>query len=193
MRKFYLLIAVLLLSSCIGGMSMPSNFYNLVSCDNGNIKLKTKKSFVINIESVVIPAYLDRSQIVTLNGDDTEFNISEMNRWVEPLGDSIQRTLAKDMYSYMSNSVIRTSTMKLMNADYSVYVIIDKFDGRFGDKLVMNAWWSILNKNGKVLITKNSNFVVNLESNSYNDLAKKYSQLINQLAIEIGNKINTLY
>ena len=115
-----------------------------------------------------------------------------MNRWTEPLSDSIQRILAKDMYSYMPDSIIRTSTMKIMNTDYSIYVIIDKFDGRFGDKLVMNAWWSILDKNGKVLITKNSNFVINLESSSYNDLVKKYSQLINQLAIEIGNRINSL-
>lgn len=192
MKKFCLLTVVLLLSSCISGMSMPSNFYNLVSCDNSNIKLKTKKSFIINIEPVVIPTYLDRSQMITLNGDDTEFNISEMNRWAEPLSDSIQRTIAKDMYSYMPNSVVRTSAMKLMNEDYSVYIIIDKFDGRFGDKLVMNAWWSVLNKNGKTVITKNSNFVVNLDSSSYNDLVKKYSQLINQLAIEIGNKINNL-
>ena len=192
MRKFYSLIVVLFLSSCIGGMSMPSNFYNLVSCDNTNIKLKTKKSFIINIEPVAIPAYLDRYQIITLNGDNTEYNISEMNRWAEPLSDSIQRTLAKDMYSYMPNSVVRASTMKLMNADYSVYVMIDKFDGKFEDKLVLNVWWSILNKNGKVLMTKNSSLAADLESSSYNDLVKKYSQLVNQLAIEIGNNINTL-
>jgi len=193
MRKvFYSLIVILLLSSCITGKSKPSNFYNLVSYDNSNIKIKNKKRFITNIEQVVIPAYLDRPQIITLNGEDTEFNISETNRWAEPLASSIQRTLARDIYSYMPNSIIRSSLIGVTDADYHIYVIIDKFDGRFGDKLTMNVWWSVLNKNGKILITKNSSFEGDLKSNSYNDLIKEYSKLVNQLAIEIGNKINSL-
>ncbi|MDD2839902.1 MAG: PqiC family protein [Rickettsiales bacterium] len=193
MKKIFCLLVILLLSSCIGGISIPSNFYNLISYDNTNIKTNySKKNLVINIEPVVIPSYLDRPQIITLNGKDTEFNISETNRWAEPLADSIQRVLAKDIYSYMPKSVVRSSTIKITNADYLVYVVIDKFDGRFGDKLVLNAWWSILNKNGNVIITKNSNFTVDLENSDYNNLVKNYSQLVNKLAIEIGSKINKL-
>lgn len=193
MRKiFYSLIIVLLLSSCIGGISMPSSFYNLVSYDNSNVKIKTKKNIVINIEPIVVPAYLDRPQIITLNSEDTEFNISETNRWVEPLSDSIQRVLAGDLYSYVSKSIIKTNAIKTARADYSVYVMVNKFDGRFGDKVALSVLWSILDKNGNVLIAKNSNFTTDLTSSNYNDLVKGYSYLINQLAIEIGNKISAL-
>lgn len=193
MKKiFYSLTIVLLLSSCIGGISMPSSFYNLVSYDNSNIKIKTKKNLVINIEPIVVPAYLDRPQIITLNSEDTEFNISETNRWLEPLSDSIQRVLASDLYSYVSKSIIKTNAIKTAKADYSVYVMINKFDGRFGDKLVLNVWWSILDRDGNVLMTKNSNFITDLTNSSYSDLVKGHSYLINQLAIEIGNKISAL-
>lgn len=188
MKKIFYSIIVLLLTSCIGGISIPSNFYNLVPIDNNNIKITNKKNVVINIESVVIPAYLDKSQIITINGEDTEINVSENNRWAEPLTDSIQRVLSEDMRSYMPNAIIKYEAMKNGNSDYYVYIVINKFEGRFNDKLILNAWWSITDRNGNTVITKNSHFETNIENN-YNNLVKKYSELVNRLAIEISNKI----
>ncbi|HSQ97959.1 MAG TPA: PqiC family protein [Rickettsiales bacterium] len=187
-HKLNYLFVLLLLSSCIGGISIPANFYNLTPTDNSNIKIKNKKNITINIEYVVIPTYLDKIQITTLNGSDTELDISEINRLAEPLSDSIPRILAQDMYSYMPNTIIKYGAMKNGDADYYIHIVINRFDGRFNDKLILNTWWSILDKNGNTVFVKNSNFETDLEGN-YNNLVKKYSELINRLAIEISDKI----
>ena len=188
-KKIICLFTIILLTSCFGGFSAPSKFYNLISYDNSNIKIKNNKKVIIDIEPVIIPSYLDRPQLVTVGNRNTELNISETNRWAESLNDSIRRVVSENIYTYLENSITKPMVIKSNNTDYSIYIVINKFDGKFNDKIILDVWWSVFNKNGKSIITKNSSYEKELNSENYNDLVNGYSELINEMSIEIINNI----
>src|SRR5262249_8992959 len=55
-------------------------------------------SVTIGVGPVIIPAYLDRTEIVTRTAAD-RVEISMFHRWAEPLADSIARTVAEEIAS----------------------------------------------------------------------------------------------
>ena len=57
-KTVYILSILILLTSCFGGRSKPSNFYNLVATETNILNNKIKLS--IGIEPVNLPSYLDR-------------------------------------------------------------------------------------------------------------------------------------
>ena len=101
--KKIVFIVFLLLTACFGGYSKPTKFYNLLSYKN---KVISNKIISINIEPINIPSYLDRPQIITIGSQPTELNISETNRWAEPLNIAMQRALIQDLQSSLPNAMI---------------------------------------------------------------------------------------
>ena len=181
--KKIIFIIFLLLSSCFCGYSKPTRFYNLIIYKNNTIG---NKRILINIEPINIPSYLDRPQIITMKNQPTELNISETNRWAEPLNIAIQRALIQDLQSSLPNAIINLEQKD--KADYSIFIKVNNFISKFNESTILDISYIIKDKNGKVLITKNSNFKNKLSDN-YWDLVANYSRLINDLSIEIAKKI----
>lgn len=187
-RTFFLCIGLILLSSCFGGRTNPSNFYNLVTSDDGETRIKTKENFVIGIELVSVPGYLDRPEIVTRKAGNTELDISEYNRWAEPLSTSLQRVISNNMSTYMPNSTVRPITIFRKYFDYTIVVYINGFEGRFNDKVYLNAWYFIADKNGNNLLSER--IVLDIPvGNTYDDLVEKQSVLIGNLSEELAKRI----
>lgn len=180
--KKIIFIIFLLLSSCFCGYSKPTRFYNLITYRN---KVISHKRFSINIEPIIIPSYLDKSQIITIGEKETELNISETNRWAEPLDIGIQRALIQDLQSSIPNAMINFK-QKNKN-DYLVSIKINKFISKFNENVVFDVFYTIKSKNGKN-VSKNIIFESKISDN-YWDLVENYSKLINDLSIEIAKKI----
>lgn len=93
-RFFLPLLFCGLLSGCIniglGGnpKANPTRFYLLGNESRIERNRSMRPKFVIGIQPVVIPAYLDRPHIVTL-GDDNDLSSNEFFRWGEPLAAGI--------------------------------------------------------------------------------------------------------
>ena len=192
MRKIvYLIIILFLLSSCFSGRSKPSNFYNLVPIENNNIKIKTKKDLTIGIEPILVAKYLDRSEIITIKENETELNISDFNRWAEPLSNSIQRVIINNLSNYMINSTIMPTNTYKKAYDYTIFVYITKFEGKFNDKVYLESWYFIYDKNGKNIINEKVKFNMEL-GNNYENLVWQESVLISKLSKKIAEKLSKI-
>lgn len=190
MNKFWILIAVLMLSSCVFGVSQPSRFYTLQPEELG-LYVNNEVKANIGVREVAIPDYLDKPQIVTLKDNLVELNISETNRWSEPLSTMIQRVVADDIGDDLPNAMVKPRVSGRESFKYIVQIEINKMEGSWKKEAVLEAWWSISNKNGKILAQKKTSLSRPLGS-SYDDLVKVESILLGELSNEISTQIAKL-
>lgn len=183
-------LVLLLVSSC--ATSKPTNFYSITSLDNDSAIIKDGRKLIIGIDFVSVPGYLGRPQIVTIKNDsDTELNLSEFDRWAEPIANTLQRVIASNMSKYMDSAIVRPSGVNRRAFDYVVSIEINRFDGKFGDKAVLDVWWTISGKNNKVLANEHS-FYEKPAGENYDELVMSQSELISKFSTDIAKRISKL-
>lgn len=190
MNKLFSLVLMLMLGACVG-TSEPAKFYTLRSAESSVGYVNDKVKLSLGVNTVNVPDYLDKPQIITLKSNSVEMNISEMNRWSEPLSTMIQRTLADDLSAALPDAVIKARSSARENFDYTLQVEINKFEGSWDKEAVLSAWWTVLNKNNKVVLREKADLSVKM-SDGYDDLVIKQSNLIAQLASQIAQKLSKL-
>ncbi len=188
MKKFLVsCFVVLVLTSC--GNSKPTKFYHLTARPTASQKIINKK-IIVGIDTVNVAGYIDRPQIVTLK-DNAELNMSEFNRWPESLSFSVQRIIADNISSHMKNGMAKPLSLGRRNYDYIVFIELGRLDGKFDDKVYLEAWWSIVNKDNKLVAREFTSLSAPVGTN-YTDLVQNQSELISQLSEIISRKLNRL-
>lgn len=187
MKKGIAFLALFFLTACIG-TSLPTTFYTLRSEKPAHIY---QEKLTIGIEPVKVPAFLDKPQIVTRQKDGIQLKFSETNRWSEPLSSLLQRTLTEDIAQALPKAEVKSKISARERFEYIVLVEISDMTGIFNEKMTLNAWFSILNQTGAVLIRRKVLLSKDLED-TYNHLVLTQSQLIGQLADHIAQQISLL-
>lgn len=182
MRKFIIsFFTILLLSSC--SSSKPSKFYNVVAMKKFDVK--TEKVMDLGIRPVTIPNYLTKQQIVTAKSN-VEFNVSEINRWLEPLQYSIQRIVAENLGHYLKKSTVKMTNFEKEKYNYTVQIDIHNFDGSFDGWATLTATYHIFKSNDIVFtnqINIKKDFVATKDD--YDKLVIVYSELLDELSLDI--------
>ena len=176
------------LSSCFNGRSAEPNFYTLAPVIKERF---SDKKFTIGINRIQIARYLDRPQIVTQKANSTEVNLSETNRWIEPLSDLIARTLTADMEKALPNSTIKTRSIGQENFDYIISVDIIRMDTVLNETAELNAWWMIYDKDEKLIYRQQTSETINVGT-TYQDMTAAQSILLGKLSEQIALKIAKL-
>ncbi len=181
MQKLMLLVLTLMTVSCLGS-SPNSCFYTLKSySDVSEYNLKT----IIGVASIHVSDYLDKPQIVTSRKNGVEFDISEFNRWVEPLSFIIQRTLVNDLSAALPKSVVKEASGSREDINYIVSADVLQFDGVFDGEAVLDVRWSVQRNDGMLLLDKRSRFETSV-GKTYYDLVMAESRLVNDWAQQIA-------
>ena len=190
MKKVLTLLAVFGLTACLGGMTPPSKFYSLTPIQHSQEVFKSVR-LNIGVEEVKVPVYLDRPQIVTRKDNQVELNVSELNRWSEPLSTAMQRIIADNLAVYLPNASVKPSGFRHEGFDYLVWIEINRFDGSWDKTVDLSVWWSVFDKNGDTVLQKKANLSSPLGS-SYDDLVKEDSDLISELSLQIAQNLARL-
>ena len=191
MKKLCSLFLLALVSACMSfGSTPPARFFSLQIIAEPQTVSKSRAS--IGVEEVNIPEYLDKPQIVTVSDNMVELNISEHNRWSEPLSTMMQRTIANDMASLLPNAVVKSRNMGNERFDYAVFIEVDKFDGALNGKAQLNAWWYVLKKGSSDIVLRQKAAFSQPVGGDYDDLVRAESRLVAQLAEQIAVKISGL-
>lgn len=179
------LCSLLLLSSCMPGASQTARFYNLKTESNFTISETYKNS--VGILRIQIPKFMDKPQIISQNKGNPEVNISEYNRWVEPLSVLYTRTLVENLSVLLPNAPIKMSTR---DDSFNRVILVDivKLDTSWQDKGILEAWYTIKTRNGQVLASKKFSDSITM-GNSYEDLVKTHSKLLGNLSKAIANTL----
>lgn len=190
MKKVLSLLAVFALTACLGGMTPPSKFYSLTPIQHSQEVFKSVQ-LNIGVEEVKVPVYLDRPQIVTRHDNQVELNVSELNRWSEPLSTAMQRIIADNLAVYLPNASVKPSGFRHEGFDYLVWIEINRFDGSWDKTVDLSVWWSVFDKNGDTVLQKKANLSRPL-GQSYDDLVKEDSDLVSELSLRIAQNLARL-
>ena len=187
-----LLLSTIILSGCLGGFSPNANFYTLSSDDRVEMEPMSLRKMTIQIQNVEIPDYLAQPQIVTRDTNQVEIRKNEFNRWGAPLGEIIQHTIASDISAFLPQAQVRISDSVYVPEAYNVAVEITRLDGTWEHKAVIEGWWQISDKNGKVLASSRTLLKTPLGKEDYVALVEAESILVAGLSQEITQALLSL-
>lgn len=143
--------AVLSLTAC--GTTKPSTFYVLDSnaLPVESKTLKNADNIKIGIEPVFVPNYLNRPQIVIRDDDGVTLKMSEFNRWAEQIFDVFPRVLATSISETMKYPAAKQINLNRDLFPYRLFVEVLRFDAAFGKEAVLDAWWTVMTRDGKMI------------------------------------------
>ena len=187
---------LLLMTFMACASNAPSRFYVLSSLTGtgGEPEMASdKRRVTIGVESVELPAYLDRQQIVT-RVSANELHLAGFDEWAEPLGDNFTRVLMENLSILISpNSFIILAARGPEPTDYRVQVEVTRFDGRLGGDASLLARWTIFGKDDKkIFLTRKSSFKEATGGPDYKALVAAQNRTVEAFSREIAGAIKRL-
>jgi uncharacterized protein len=208
-RRLLLLTVSIALASCTG-VTDTTQYYALdravaSSSTAGNAASRASvstspsteagtASVTIGVGPVMIPAYLDRTEIVTRTAAD-RVEISMFHRWAEPLADSIARTVAEEIASRVpTDRVIAYPWRGLFGRaiQFQVVIVVVRFDGRPGGDITLDTRWRILGRNGDERAFRRSTVTEAAAGSGYEPMVAAMNRALLTLGREIASEIPRL-
>ena len=149
---------------------------------------------LIGIGPITLPAYLNRSKIVTRTSEN-ELNLAEFHLWAEPLKDNISRVLMESLSSMLNTNQIAIYPWRASSRiAYQVTLDVVRFDVGFDGNAMLNVYWTIFGKDGKeALLTKKSVFSVSAKSKDYKAMVAAQSLTLIEFSQEIASTIKKIH
>lgn len=148
------MIAAALLAVAGCATTPPPTFYQLTETASTQLS-GLERGLAVGVGPVNVAPYLDRPQIV-IRDVGHRLELSEFNRWVEPLTDSIPRVIIINL----SNSLESTRVYKIprrnkaIPLEFRIEIDIARFDGMLGGDALLVARWTLYDRQNKPLVTK---------------------------------------
>lgn len=180
-------LSILVMAGC--APTPPPTYFQLE--EPANIQLSgIERGVAVGVGPLNLPSYLDRPQIVT-RATEHQLELSEFNRWAEPLKESILRVIAVNLSNKLESTRVfgiprRDSGVPL---EYKVEINIARFDGRLGDEVLLVARWILTNQDSQVISTKVSIIREQASGDSYDALIQAQNKTLRALSDEIAEAI----
>ena len=133
------------------GTSKPSNFYLLRALPESEDSLTTtggKGGLSVLVGPITLPAYLDRTQIVTLFGNN-ELTMDEFSRWAEPLQDNFYRVLVENLSLLLNTPRVYSYDRRGSTpTDFQIIIDITRFDSAVKGDACLTAFWTVVGEDG---------------------------------------------
>jgi hypothetical protein len=207
-RRLLGLTASIGLAGC--AVSDPTQFYTLgqgaasspatesverkASASTSPSRVATTGAVGIGVGPVLLPGYLDRSQIVIRTGAD-RVELSMFHRWAEPLADGIARTLADEIGARVPTDRIVAFPWRGVVArviQYQVVVAVLRFDGRPDGDVILDTRWRILGRDGDELAFRRTTVTEAVAGRGYEPMVAAMARAVVALGQEIAAEIRTL-
>lgn len=146
----------------------------------------------VGLGPVELPDYLDRPQIVTRSGEN-ELHLAEFDRWGESLKDNVTVVLAEDLTVLLPSQRVSIYPWKRSTPiDYQLAVRITRFDRTEGGEAVLSARWSVLARDGKELLSRESRHVERVAGDGYGDTVAAMNRALGKFGREIAAALANL-
>lgn len=144
-RRLVVLIGLVALAAC--AETQPTRFYTLSPVvPDAQAAGAAQEDLVVGVGPVTLPAYLERSQIVTRAGAN-RVTLAEFDSWIEPLEAMVPRVLAENLARRLgTDDVLVLPTRRTMALDYRVEIEVLRFDADPGGDAVLDARWRVFDR-----------------------------------------------
>jgi uncharacterized lipoprotein YmbA len=192
-RATLIMIGLALAAGCTFG-SAPVHFHMLAPAPPAAATAPAAavgRGPTIGIGPVTLPRYLERINIVTRG--DTEMDVSEYDRWAEPLNSSVPRLLASDLSTMLGTERIAMYPWPIETTiDRQVVVDVLRFEGTMAGDVVLDARWRVLGPARQELVLQHSVVREAAGANGYPAVVAAMRRAVGVLSREISEAIKRL-
>jgi uncharacterized protein len=152
-----------------------------------------ENTLAIGVGPVEFPKFLYRPQILTRISQH-RVEVSEFHRWAGSFSEDFLRVLAKNISMLLSTDrVAAYPWTDQFSPTYSIQLIVEQFDGRFGGQVVLNVTWSVRNqKDTNQAIFKHTRIKEPVSAGDYDALVAAQSRALGTLSRAIVDEIEKL-
>ena len=143
----------------------------------------------VSVGPVLIPAVVDRPQIVTTVGPN-EIRIDEFNRWAAPLQDEIGRVVTENLAAMLESSrIIPFPRAASEAAHFRVTIQLLRFDSLPERAAVIDARWAVRDTDSGRTVTGRTTRTEDLRQNGHEHLAAAHSRALERLSGDIAQTL----
>jgi uncharacterized lipoprotein YmbA len=190
------LAVALSVSGCFSPQPDPSKFFVLAPAGGATANsfapagLSASSGPTIGLGPIKLPEYLDRDEVVTRVGPN-RLELSEKDRWAEPLNDNFRQVLAQDLtQSLGTHSIMFYPWVGTTRIDYQVRIDVYRFETDPNANAQLVAHWQVLDGSGKLLYAGDSN--LSEQAQPGEPVAAALSRTVERLAQQIASTIQSL-
>lgn len=191
MHKILILFfCCLLFSAC--GRSSPTNYYLLESpTESISVDSMPKKS--LRVAQVEIPGYLNRNDIVSRVQGQTRLILAEFHLWAEPVNNGVRRVVEEVLTpALLAEGITVLPGSSESSSDYTLLIDIQRFDGNFNEKAVLQSKWTLLNQNDAPVQRGIYTAEEQVNGADYNILVNIESKLVHEFGKHLAERIPLL-
>jgi uncharacterized lipoprotein YmbA len=173
----------------------PTRFYVLTSlsemASSGDVLpvYPGRGDLSIGLGPIRLPGYLDREHIVTRESPN-RIDVSEFDRWAEPLATNVKRVLAKNLSTLLGTGMIYIYPFSRYSHDYEIQIDVLRFETIDDRSAELAARWSIKDgKTSQILDTRDSNVKKPARSWSVAGSVEALSEALGELSSQIATGI----
>lgn len=182
-----IITALVALTGC--ATTPPPTFYQLEEPASTQLS-GLERGIAVGVERIDVAPYLDRPQIV-IRGAGHRLELSEFNRWVEPLTESISRVIIVNLSNMLESTRVYSTPRrtKVIDIDFRVELDIARFDGALGGDATLVGRWTLYDRDSTALLTKVS--IINEPSGGegFDKLIAAQNRTLQKLSREIADAI----
>jgi uncharacterized protein len=189
-------VATLSASGCMNFSPMPdpSRFFTLTPLPRAEQSraLDTLKnnSLFVGVGPIRFPGYLDREQIVT-RATQNHFDISENDRWAEPLEENFTRVLSQNLGMLLGGArIIRYPWQTSQRPMWQIEMEVLRFEPSTRQEVELLAGWTLIDVSNKTaLVSRESRVARRTAAKSMEASVAALSESLGDLSREIADAI----
>ncbi len=190
MKQFLSVILLLLCSSCVqlGSDSQPLRYY-LLQPNAKAQQLSRHADIDVTLQTIHVPAYLDRLQLTTYN-QQQQVIIASLDRWAEPLDENLNRVLKENLSRHLQGGRITSQKKHEAAAEnLKLQLTINSFDGILGGHVSVDIRWMIA-RNGMSEQIKQGRFTDNTPiGDSYSELVQGLNRALDKFSYKLAEEL----
>jgi uncharacterized lipoprotein YmbA len=175
----------------------PSRFFTLSSLppvEQASQKNSTiREKMFLGIGPIKFPGYLNRQEIVVRSAQN-RFEVSENDRWAEPLEENFARVLSENVALLLNTDLITIYPWSPANRPrYLVEIEVLRLEANSERNGQLFARWSVLDgTDKKVAVVKESRVIRNAKEKSTDGSVAALSEAVGDLSREIATAVSAI-
>jgi uncharacterized lipoprotein YmbA len=175
----------------------PSRFFTLSSLpqvEQATLKNSTKpERMFLGIGPIKFPSYLDRQEMVVRSAQN-RFDVSEHDRWAEPLQENFSRVLSENLALLLDTDLIIIYPWSPASRPrYNVEIDVLRLEANSERNGQLFARWSVVaGADKKVAVLKESRIIRNAKEKSTDGSVAALSEAVGDLSREIAETVSAI-
>lgn len=175
----------------------PSRFFTLSSLrqvEDAVVKQSgNPERILLGLGPIKFPGYLDRQEIVIRSGQN-RFDVSENDRWAEPLDENFTRVLAQNLSALLGTArIVHFPWSSERKPKYQLEVEVFRFEVNSARDAEFSARWTVIDgSNKKPLNLKESRLTRAAKEKSTDASVAALSEALGDLSREIADTVSAI-